>query len=423
MADNAPHPVAMPRRPSLDSTTSISFTKLESRGARSGRCVGRALVFASRIARQNTMPLAPFWWYSCKLQTVCAGLAFGTCFGLGLYFSLGCQALHEIVVPYSHADGQSKLFRIDKDIEGDVFMYYELPGVILNNKGFVESRDRRFVTTFLSPATCSDADDFGWVEKHRGSDLNFTARIHADGTNDFVPCGLIAVSFFTDRYHVFRWTPNGTSFYWEAVQVDSSDIALPADKHGYSKKVSVDDSGRLVMSGAASWLMLDDYEHWKVWSRTPIAPHVRNLYAVISGGLPKGEYKIEFLENSAIWETWGVKEKRVIFAAMSSLGNQRALLTMSLVCIVLAILECLFFFMFILGHAARGSLSARVADISGCDDTPQSNGDFVRTNSMPARKAAEAAASVRAHEMTEIIPLSPQADGAPRRSRHRASTT
>lgn len=80
----------------------------------------------------------------------------------------------------------------------------------------------------------------------------------------------------------------------------------------------------------ASWLPPEWLEHWKVWQRTPPGQTVRNLWGVVEGGLAKGNYRINFLENSPIWEEWGVPERRLILTGNPSwLGNIGAMQTLA----------------------------------------------------------------------------------------------
>eukprot|EP00440_Ansanella_granifera_P014961 gb/GFBE01016262.1/.p1 GENE.gb/GFBE01016262.1/~~gb/GFBE01016262.1/.p1 ORF type:complete len:416 (+),score=49.39 gb/GFBE01016262.1/:1-1248(+) len=340
-----------------------------------------------RLAQQkDPLPSLPSWQYRANPQAVCAGLMFVFFLAMLIALRLTADAIHaEVVVPYKAADGQSKQFTLDKDLRGDVWVYYHLPDVNMNRKEFVESKDTRAVTTFLGFNTCDNADDRNWAELRRGSDVNFSARINSVSGTNVTPCGLVALSFFTDRYRFSRQLTDGT---WDDIAIDSSNVALPADATNYARKVSIDSTGQFEMSGDKSWLTEADYEHWKVWYRTPASPGVRNLYAVIKGGLPKGSYKVDFLENSGIWETWGLTEKRIIFAEKHDLGSRGAVESLFVICVIIMAMEfaaCIGF-----GSGAIAKCCSKTAD--GTARMARSNGDSVVINVKPRTLGAAAKA-------------------------------
>lgn len=325
----------------------VAFCSESAKSKHDGRF--KQCLYTTILQQPPTNILLPLKWYKGVSQSICAGVLGGFLLCAGAYLHRTARFMQEIVVPYTFSDGAEKLFRVEDDISEDVLVYYELPHVMMNHKTFVESKDKRTMYTALSSASCQRADSLTWLDWRREADVNFTARMRQVAGSGIQPCGLVAFSFFTDEFELYHSRPatSGHSVSWEPTQIDSSDLAVPADADAYKGKISVDSSGRLEIDGAKSWLTESDYERWKVWARTPVAPHVRNLYGVIRGGLKKGEYKLKFLENSAIWEEWGVKEKRVILSEKHMFGNKGCFLVMSAFCVTLGCLESLAFFVFL----------------------------------------------------------------------------
>lgn len=306
-------------------------------------------LYVTILEQPPTSILLPLRWYTGVSQSICAVVLGGFLLLTGAYLHRSARFMQEIVVPYKFSDGAEKLFRVDQDILEDINVHYELPDIMVNHKTFVESKDPRAMYTALSSASCTRADSLSWLDWRRGADANFTGRMRQVAENGIQPCGLVALSFFTDQFELYSKSANisGHSNSWEPVQINSSDLALPADSEAYEGKIATSSSGRLEIEGATSWLNESEYERWKVWTRTPVAPHVRNLYGVIRGGLKQGEYKLKFSENSPIWEQWGVKEKRVILSEKHLFGSKGCYITMSILCVSLGCLESLAFFVFL----------------------------------------------------------------------------
>ncbi|CAE8593494.1 unnamed protein product [Polarella glacialis] len=250
--------------------------------------------------------------------------------------------MHEVTILYK-AGEVAKEFTIDKEFSDDVYVYYELPGLNMNRKDFVESKDKNVVTTLVSPVTCLDSDSRSWANWRRAGDTAFLARIAAVAGSGMAPCGLVGISMFTDE---FTFDKKATSSTWNRVDADETQVALPGDATTYSKKISAN-GGKLIINGQESWISAGSfYEHWKVWYRTPASSNVRNLWAVVKGGLQTGTYRVNFVENSPIWEKWGVSEKRIVIAGKHSLGNRGAMRAVGGTFLAVAGLEVFAFLVF-----------------------------------------------------------------------------
>eukprot|EP00931_Biecheleriopsis_adriatica_P029337 TRINITY_DN17432_c0_g2_i1.p1 TRINITY_DN17432_c0_g2~~TRINITY_DN17432_c0_g2_i1.p1 ORF type:complete len:405 (+),score=75.38 TRINITY_DN17432_c0_g2_i1:121-1335(+) len=326
--------------PANPSSTATAVTKVSTQKSAQSGMLRRLVSYHSQQPESEfRMPLR---YYTAFCQSLCA-LAVTLCLVLlGSLFILQSAYTYEAVVLYKAGDTE-KVFVIEQDIEGDVLVYYQMHDAILNHKVFVQSKDKRVVRTFLSSVTCEGAESRDIAQSRRPGDTKFLNRIAAVPGTDFAPCGFVALTMFTDEFAFFREVESGT---WEAIAADESDVALPADKQAY--KDITESSGKLKMGGVDSWLTPGTFfEHWKVWHRTPASPIVRNLWAVIKGGLKKGKYKVHFVENSPTWESWGVREKHLVLSSKpSSLGNKGASMTLAIFCLMFAGIEGVFFVTF-----------------------------------------------------------------------------
>ncbi|CAJ1414429.1 unnamed protein product [Effrenium voratum] len=295
-------------------------------------CLWRCMKAQSQ--QPDTSLFLPYWFYGYCSQLVLTVSVLVIFFGLGVVLLIQSGSMHEVIIPYT-SDLAEQEFSIDRSLEGDVLVYYEMH-LWANHKSFVQSRDKRTAYNFLSTADCSQADTLDWASFRRGQDAAFMAKIGAAGP-ELLPCGLVSISMFTDNFTFHKSTNGG----WERLDADSSDVALPSDAAAFAK-LQPEGGGRLYIQSdtkIASWLMVDQFEHWKVWQRTPVAPSVHNLWAVIKGGLAPGNHKVVFEENSAIWHEWGVAEKRLVFTTRHSLGNKGALVAAGGFCLTMAIME------------------------------------------------------------------------------------
>eukprot|EP00913_Durusdinium_trenchii_P007041 g6624.t1 len=362
------------------SSSRVSFRQSE----RSKYCLRR---FIYRQSQQpDTTLFLPFWFYTYCCQTVLTASTMFFFFIMGSIILVERGSLQEVTVTYTadllEKDLASLPFRfqegefsLDADLDGDVFLYYDLQ-LWANHRSFVESKDKRVIYNFLSVAVCTNADTRQWARIRR-NDTSFLEKVEAAPGDALVPCGLISLSMFTDNFTLHRSTSAG----WERtvtkksgeprerftvrIQTDSSDITLSYDDKGFSKLQAPGEGEShyyILQNGAQiySWLTPELMPHWKVWHRTPVGPKVRNLWAVIHGGLPKGTYRVDFLENSDIWHQWGVSEKNLVLATRNSfLGNSGALSAAGGVCLFLGFAEALALVFMLMAprlHRARPSV-------------------------------------------------------------------
>lgn len=242
-----------------------------------------------------------------------------------------------------HAGDTSRTFTLDKAIDGEALFWYEMPDLDLNNKGYLESKDNDVFGTMITKYHCKSA---GTVEdaKWRRPDPAYLAMV----SKGLTPCGLSSIAMFTDSFLLTRVDVSPPV----AIVLEQTDVAIAEDDDVYKKKL-VQTGTSFTLKGKLSWITsgppLYLYEHWKVWIRSPPGPVVRNLWARVPGGLPRGTYRVNFTSNSDIWtRQWQVSEKRVVLAPSHALGSVGALETIGVVCIVFGGLEFVFFLLFLL---------------------------------------------------------------------------
>jgi hypothetical protein len=304
-----------------------------------GGCFDYLLHSVTKPRNSTYLGILASVWYTRWPQFACSILATAVFAIIGGALYAQGQKMYEVSIAYTSSD-VSLEFNLEQDLNGDVLIQYALPGVTMNHKQFIESKDPKIATPLLNKVQCNNADSQDWARFKRSDDSTFLARIN--GTPSLLPCGLVSLSMFTDTFTIDKFDPN--QGLWLRLGLDEADIALPADSKTYSKKISDPGTGSslMVIGGETSWISSGSfYEHWKVWQRTPASPHVRNLWAVFHGGMQQGKYKLNIGENSPIWHTWGVAQKFIFISSTHTLGSKGALLFLGPVCIALAIFEAL----------------------------------------------------------------------------------
>lgn len=230
-------------------------------------------------------------------------------------------------IEYSTGD-TSVAFSIEERVEGPIFLSYELLGFYANQKRFVESKDDFLVGSLINRQTCEgaqDLDDVRWrrCDRRNCSLDSIYSRVERAGA--FRPCGLVALSMFTDRYQLVN-LDDGSN-----VSLDQRDISLPLDDEIFKDKILAAEhqTNDFTVEGVPSWLERGDFfEHFKVWYRTPASPVVRNLWAKIDGPLKRGRYVLHFVENSPVWtDEWldmTDPKKAVLLSQAHVLGSRGA---------------------------------------------------------------------------------------------------
>jgi len=287
---------------------------------------------------------------------------------LGIFLLYMASGVEEITVPYTKVDTY-KRFTVGTALEAPAFMWIVLPAVSFNHKSYVASKDDDLFSTALFPKICEeDADDVDDFMLRRGAVDPYFAQLVME-SRGFKPCGLLSLSMFTDLFELYSC---GTSFNHTIIApepdtaacigsasrhiiLNQANLSLDTDDAFFDKRLVSDAGGGNFMMVhnnystdvkdlERSWIRNGPMlEHYKAWSRAPVSPHVRNLWAVVDDGLPAGDYALKILENSVIWEQWGVPEKTVMFANKHMLGSKNGCTVLGIFCLIAAVVELAFF--------------------------------------------------------------------------------
>jgi len=173
-------------------------------------------------------------------------------------------------------------FEIEEDMDPPVYMYYRLENYYAAHRRYFKSVNDpqlmdKNVNTYSKLSSC---------------DPKISRHDDHDSEDIYLPCGLIAYSYFNDTYQLLRD---------DGIKVDqtSKHIELPRDKRLYTDPGPDTHGIRLV----------DSFEnpHFMVWMRVGALPNFNKLYAIINHELKKGLYKIEIDNNYPVREFDGHK--------------------------------------------------------------------------------------------------------------------
>ena len=132
---------------------------------------------------------------------------------------------HEIEYTNCHSNICNKNFKLDKDIDKPVFVYYQLDGFYQNSRRYLKSKNiDQLRGKTDSTEDCEPAETNDQMELNTSVSIDGTPLV---GSNKAIPCGLMAKTFFNDTY---TFSINN-----ESIVVDSSDIAFDKDKDLYKK--------------------------------------------------------------------------------------------------------------------------------------------------------------------------------------------
>jgi len=298
------------------------------------------------IAQQDESPYTiSMKFYTRRWQLVCAGIAGFMALGVGSFMMTNASSYEEVKIPYTSNQTQVE-FSIEDTFKSDVLVYYEMTGLSLNHKTFVESKDPLSIYKFMGAAQCDNADTKDWAQLRRGSDVDFMNRINAQPGNKLLPCGLVGLSTFTDSYTFQMYDDNQ----WKDITLDNSDITLTSGEE-FSK--IEEENGIYKIDGKQTWLTPDIWKQWQVWQRTAPGAHVvRNLWAIIPGGLKEGEYRVNFVENSPIWEEWQTS-KTLVLANVGGFGNGGAVTALQFISFSAFAVEFVFLCTFVVMGMAK----------------------------------------------------------------------
>jgi len=149
---------------------------------------------------------------------------------LGALFYSAADGVVEKKYSYEHSDSDAYVSEetfdvsIDKDMEGPVYVYYELSNFYQNHRRYVASR--------------SDDQLAGDSINEAGDHDDCDPYITDDNDSVYYPCGLVARSYFTDIIRVYTIS---SDFTLDLVDMDESADAIAWDSDAEEKFKEPDD--------------------------------------------------------------------------------------------------------------------------------------------------------------------------------------
>lgn len=267
---------------------------------------------------------------------------------LGIVLFSMSDNITEMVVDYTDCDSVNNVctlsFEIQEDIEGPVFVYYQLENYFQNHRRYVKSMD--YKQLMGEPRT---PEEVGETCTPMVYNANLTVEYSVNGTPleplaPANPCGLIAWSIFNDSYAVYNTDPNSLTNPSSAlIEIDDSNIAWTSDVENKYKNCE----GCTYLDGTEAsswedvqWLDVTD-PHFIVWMKTAGLPNFRKLWGQIGQTLTAGTYWVQ-IGNTYSAESFNGK-KSFVLSTTNSLGGKNYFLAtcyivVGAICIVSAII-------------------------------------------------------------------------------------
>ena len=265
-------------------------------------------------------------------STTITFVSFGVIFIIiGIIILIYSNKIHEVSIRYdtectsTEENSQCETtIKIDKKIEKDVMVYYQINNFYQNHRRYVKSKsDDQLKGKTVSLKSIKDSGDCDPVITN--SDMGVTESITGktlDPNDVAVPCGLIAKSFFQDTYELKD--ENGND-----IEIDSTDIAWKADRELKYKNGDKD----------KQWIDMTD-EHFIVWMRPSGLPNFRKLWGRIHQDLEPGEYTLNINNQFDVASFSG--QKHFVLSNVNAFGGKNTFLAVSyivvgVICIILAV--------------------------------------------------------------------------------------
>lgn len=215
---------------------------------------------------------------------------------------------------------------INQTMTQPIMVYYQLNNFYQNHRRYVKSKsNKQLAGEALSVDDIKSDCDPVYLNLHIGPNLmSFTNKTLLDPNAPANPCGLIAKSFFNDRYQLSTLN--------KQIKINEAGIAWESDKNLKYK----------INNTELHWLNPED-EHFMVWMRPAGLPNFRKLWGKIEENLEPDTYTITFENNYKI--DYG-GQKFFVISTVNAFGGKNSFLGISYIvvggiCILMAIL---FFF-------------------------------------------------------------------------------
>ena len=268
------------------------------------------------------------------------------CFGavfivLGIIILIFSNKIEEISHRYDEeCTGQTTCtikLKVEKNMEKNIMVYYQLDGFYQNHRRYVKSKsDDQLNGKDISFEAMKDSQDCDPVitNKEMGKTESITGATLAE--NDVaIPCGLIAKSFFDDKFHDWKIIDSFGDI--SNLKVDETNIAWKADKELKYKNVDK----------ARQWIDMTD-EHFIVWMRPAGLPNFRKLWGRITDTDLKAGSEIKVtIDNNFDVSSFNGK-KYLILSTVNAFGGKNSFLGISY--IVLGGISIILAVVFVIGY-------------------------------------------------------------------------
>ena len=268
------------------------------------------------------------------------------CFGavfivLGIIILIFSNKIEEISLRYDEkCTGQTTCtikLKVEKNMEKNIMVYYQLDGFYQNHRRYVKSKsDDQLNGKDISFEAMKDSQDCDPVitNKEMGKTESITGATLAE--NDVaIPCGLIAKSFFDDKFHDWKIIDSFGDI--SNLKVDETNIAWKADKELKYKNVDK----------ARQWIDMTD-EHFIVWMRPAGLPNFRKLWGRITDTDLKAGSEIKVtIDNNFDVSSFNGK-KYLILSTVNAFGGKNSFLGISY--IVLGGISIVLAVVFVIGY-------------------------------------------------------------------------
>ena len=116
---------------------------------------------------------------------------------------------------------------VENEIEGPIYVYYQLDNFYQNHRRYVKSRDNnQLAGEYLTVEELSDCNPIQNVSDLWSNQQKNLNGKDLDGDLPAIPCGLVAKSIFNDTYELYREVEGGSD---EKIDISSDNIAWTSD--------------------------------------------------------------------------------------------------------------------------------------------------------------------------------------------------
>lgn len=248
---------------------------------------------------------------------------------IGVVILKASEGVQEYSARYNDA-GNPAVITIDipQDMPGPVFFYYKLTNFYQNHRRYVKSR--------------SDAQLKGndVTEADLNSKCDPLVKSPVEPTKLLYPCGLIANSYFTDKFNTPTITTSaGTS----NISWTSDGIAWESDKkEKFGKFQRFDNATMTTMTTIGSQNVSLDHmaDDFIVWMRTAGLPTFKKLRYIIKDTIRQGTFQVSIDNVFPVADFGG--EKWVVLSTVSWMGGKNpflgyAYIVVGSLCLLLAL--------------------------------------------------------------------------------------